>query len=515
MAELQFPNLLASFQQGQARGEQRRVNRLTGQALQAAPEQRNGLLTQIGYTDPNAAAGLQDRFQSQDDDHAKKLGGAARYMISAIESQNPAQIQGAWQAVAPMLQRLTGKPTPPLWSDDMKPALYEAYARVGGDNALGAAPTGFREFQMTTAAAGLQPGTPEYQRAARIALGSEGRASNAGFGFEMVEGADGRKRMGRKNPRTGAFEVYNEQTGEFEQLGGAPVAQGGALAGQGPTAMRVNIDGIPPAQQQRMAQTAAFMRQAGYPDAEIDAWIGSQPRFERPSNAGLAVGRTPEEEAAAKTSAEEQAKLALLRQRGDIEADNAGLVVTAQKRAGAQAEVDATAGKRNRDADATLALLDEAERLLPDATGSRVGAAVDTAAGVVGQSTRGAEATAALNLIAAGLVQKVPRFEGPQSNIDVQFYKDAAGDLANPNLPVGRRMAALQQMRRLQQQYATPQGQPDRPPSNAIQPANADRESRARQLLDEARAAIGAGKDPALVKKRLIDLGFPNTAGRL
>ena len=52
----------------------------------------------------------------------------------------------------------------------------------------------------------------------------------------------------------------------------------------------------------------------------------------------------------------------------------------------------------------------------------------------------------------------MPRFEGPQSNIDVQFYREAAGDLANDQLPVETRMAALEQMVRLAEKAATQQG---------------------------------------------------------
>ncbi len=80
--------------------------------------------------------------------------------------------------------------------------------------------TDFRALDAKARAAGYEPGTDDYKRAFQVALGTEGRASNAGYGFFEFEGADGRKRMGRNNPRTGEREVYDEAAGEFVPLGG-------------------------------------------------------------------------------------------------------------------------------------------------------------------------------------------------------------------------------------------------------------------------------------------------------
>ncbi|MFB6649831.1 hypothetical protein, partial [Bacillus toyonensis] len=135
----------------------------------------------------------------------------------------------------------------------------------------------------------------------------------------------------------------------------------------------------------------------------------------------------------------------------------------------AQVEVDAERQKKNqtimRDARETLSLLDQAESLLNTASGGSAQAARDSVLGAFNVSTEGAKATAGLNVLAAKLVGKVPRFEGPQSDKDVMLYRQAAGDLANPQLPVGTRMAALQPMRDLNTSYATsPQlGAPQQP----------------------------------------------------
>jgi hypothetical protein len=55
----------------------------------------------------------------------------------------------------------------------------------------------------------------------------------------------------------------------------------------------------------------------------------------------------------------------------------------------------------------------------------------------------------------------VPRFEGPQSNLDVISYRQAAGDLANEKLPVKQRQAAAETIIRLMKsrkdQFVTPE----------------------------------------------------------
>jgi hypothetical protein len=91
------------------------------------------------------------------------------------------------------------------------------------------------------------------------------------------------------------------------------------------------------------------------------------------------------------------------------------------------------------------------KRELP--TGSKVGSLYDTASGWFGMSPGGAEEARQLKLVGAGLVSKVPRMEGPQSDKDVQLYKDMAADLGNDALPRGQRLSALKAMRDLYGKY--------------------------------------------------------------
>ena len=102
-----------------------------------------------------------------------------------------------------------------------------------------------------------------------------------------------------------------------------------------------------------------------------------------------------------------------------------------------------------------LSLTQQAEQILSNgkATGSGIGSLLDTGASWFGVSTEGAQSTAQLSTIAGQLVSNMPRMEGPQSDKDVQMYKQMAGDLSNASLPVATRMAALRQMQALNEKY--------------------------------------------------------------
>jgi hypothetical protein len=71
------------------------------------------------------------------------------------------------------------------------------------------------------------------------------------------------------------------KAGEAVPLGGAPAAAAppaatGVQAGTGDAATVVNIEGIDPARQEKMARTAAAMAASGFDQAEIDAFMAAQ-----------------------------------------------------------------------------------------------------------------------------------------------------------------------------------------------------------------------------------------------
>lgn len=91
--------------------------------------------------------------------------------------------------------------------------------------------------------------------------------------------------------------------------------------------------------------------------------------------------------------------------------------------------------------------------LIDSATGGYLSNLFNTAAAVFSVGTDSSAALARLAPIADLALKMVPRFEGPQSNYDVQAYKDAAGNLANPNVPASDKRAAAEEIVRLFKKY--------------------------------------------------------------
>lgn len=123
-------------------------------------------------------------------------------------------------------------------------------------------------------------------------------------------------------------------------------------------------------------------------------------------------------------------------------------------------------GEKVSNAKKALTDLDEAERLLPIATGSAAGSLRDTIAGAAGISTDGGKAAARLDQIASTLAGQVPRLGGATSDKDLAFYKEQVGNLGDRSKPVGTRLAALKQVRKFMERasdpssYASPTGKP-------------------------------------------------------
>lgn len=100
-------------------------------------------------------------------------------------------------------------------------------------------------------------------------------------------------------------------------------------------------------------------------------------------------------------------------------------------------------------------LLAEAEKNIKKATGSYVGAAYDQLARVFGRAPEGAIAIGNLKAVEGALLSKMPRMEGPQSNFDVQAYREAAGNIGDPTIPNKQKIAAVETVKRIQEKYAT------------------------------------------------------------
>lgn len=107
-----------------------------------------------------------------------------------------------------------------------------------------------------------------------------------------------------------------------------------------------------------------------------------------------------------------------------------------------------------------------ARELLPKATGSYLGAAKNIGKRIVGTSDVETQANAKLKAISGWLTSNVPRMEGPQSNYDVQVYREMAANVGDTTLPFADRMAAIDTIEEINNRYAGVRETPQEPSGN-------------------------------------------------
>jgi hypothetical protein len=143
-----------------------------------------------------------------------------------------------------------------------------------------------------------------------------------------------------------------------------------------------------------------------------------------------------------------------------IESETAAVAARAEAEAKAKArggiagEAEGSLKKKAINAMTVMESLDLAEPLIDVSTGSATGAAADKVAAFFGTSLEGDQANAQLKILQANLMTNMPRMEGPQSDRDVQLYREAAGEIGEATVPRGRKRAALSMIRALQEKYA-------------------------------------------------------------
>ena len=163
----------------------------------------------------------------------------------------------------------------------------------------------------------------------------------------------------------------------------------------------------------------------------------------------------------------EQAKIELEQKKGTVQQFGDGLYMVYPN--GSAVPINSPAGqpitKSNSALKATVeeerqrtqkvsVTLDEVDKLLDGATGSIVGRGVDYVGRFFGGATDGDIATAKLGTLGGQLVALMPKMSGPQSDKDVEMYKQMAGKLDDPTIPVEIRKAALGTIRELNNKYS-------------------------------------------------------------
>jgi len=91
----------------------------------------------------------------------------------------------------------------------------------------------------------------------------------------------------------------------------------------------------------------------------------------------------------------------------------------------------------------------EARPLLKKATGSGVGAALDTAGGIFGIVVPGSEEAAQLKVVEGNLMKHQPKFKGTDSDRDTKLYQAAAAQIGDAKTPNAIRETAMKTVQRL------------------------------------------------------------------
>jgi hypothetical protein len=123
------------------------------------------------------------------------------------------------------------------------------------------------------------------------------------------------------------------------------------------------------------------------------------------------------------------------------------------ERAKIQAAFEQDQEKKGKQAVNMTESINQAEALLPKASAGAIDRAERFLYGQAGKSTDKSKVDRQLQVLSATLVSNVPRMEGPQSNYDVELYKQAAADIANPAVPREDRLAAVKTLKDLQTKY--------------------------------------------------------------
>jgi hypothetical protein len=473
------PMGLASYVQGQGdygrqRGEDSRLARLVSGAM-SDPSKRQANLAEMASVRPEAAYQAQGQFDQQTDRKYAELGKRAAVLAGAPEAMR-GQV---WAQLRPELESqfgMTGLPaevTPEIIQTAQQ--LAQVYGGLGNDSQL---PSSVREamaFQAdsslletrkamydtyswgeTKDAQGRDVWVPRSNRTA--AIGAPGGGTVEVGQPQQVAGNAGAGLMGLVGNGVVMTSGYRDQT-DNGRVGGVSNSQ--------------HMQGSAGDFAVPQAQKAAFMqraREAGYEAIDegdhIHVELPPQGAQAAPGGGtgaqagGGGFGQSDADRAnaaAQKVRAEETMRRQTGLDYASLEADAAAEAARKKKEAELEAERNGKSAVRTASADDLLSLLDSAEALIPQSTGSGAGAAVDSVASFFGGTTSGAEAIAKLKTISGQIVAKMPRMEGPQSDRDVKMYHDMAGDLANPEVPAAQRAAAAAMIRVLNEKYASQQ----------------------------------------------------------
>lgn len=279
-------------------------------------------------------------YQGQQDRERQQLVGLARTLTNA--AANPQYQAAVYKTAVPFLARRFGAENiPQEWdSATVMPIAQQIL-----------------DLDKNTPSLGGTGGTVQSQK-----IGDDGFIYNTFRDGRMVNTGIKADRQAWFRDQPGFEPEIINKDGSVRSLGSSGGAMASTPAGQGVQvgsgagAVRMNIEGIPAAQQQRMAQTVSLMQQAGYSEEEIMGFLQSQLPPDSPGlpQAGSAPMQpmsrarpSAAQEAQATEMARQQVQLAALPTRLQLENDAALSRASGESQVKAQAEQAATSRSNN------------------------------------------------------------------------------------------------------------------------------------------------------------------------
>jgi hypothetical protein len=388
---------------------------LLGQGWEDPRSQANMALA-AGLLQGNMGAGLLGANQAYGSAQNEAM--KRQYMqaqLQEIESQRQMQMAKAQQLQAEQERQAR--------IQQAIPGMFRQQGMTGGQ-AVPQAQGGIPMFSQPMGAAPMQqtPGGFDVQQALRLGMHPDEIAKYAGLqNLGRPEVARVEETMLNGRPVKRQFDKYGAPVGDALDQWKAPVMQdlGGSVGAIDPVTLQPR---------------GSFSKSMTFADRNAAGQLGiARERLAFDKAGGADAGKPPAGY--------------------QWNADRSGLVAIpggpADLKAGAEGQ------KKVGDAKDVLMLLDEVDALLPKSTGSYTGTGYDMiAGGVFGSTTKGAEATAQLKALQGALVSKMPKMSGPQSDKDVQLYREMAGQVGDPTIPVPQRQAAATMIRKLNEKYA-------------------------------------------------------------
>ncbi len=291
MADYQ-QNFLASLHGGMDFGQrikqqrdQSQLNQLAAQSYSTPPDQRDSLLAQMAGVDAGSAFQAEKQMAYSDERRNTNMVNMAKLLTNAP----PQARAGLYRSMVPTLSRFGLSEMPQEYNDQTAPIIDKAAQSI------------VQAYQ------GANGNTIQSQK-----ISDDGYIINTYRNGRMEKTGQkvDRQMWLRDHPGMAAPELVGKD-GSVLQVGQespSAQAQGGLDVGEGVGRVRMNIEGIDPQRQSRIAQTVSMMQQANYPEAEIEQFIQAQ-MAQPVTNIGAPRQTFARPSAAQEAAATERAKL--------------------------------------------------------------------------------------------------------------------------------------------------------------------------------------------------------------